>query len=87
MLGALLPMECAEGRRESYWHPSNRAALKMADTERRVAQLDRQLHGRDSTEFSSPSAAAAVIHGGSANALIAWKTDDGKSLKQLDEQT
>jgi hypothetical protein len=25
-------------------------------------------------EFSSPSAAAAVIHGGSANGLIAWKT-------------
>jgi len=38
------------------------------------------------TEFSSPSAAAAVIHGGSANGLIAWKTEGGKSLKQLDEQ-
>ncbi|HWI67979.1 MAG TPA: GIY-YIG nuclease family protein, partial [Nitrospiraceae bacterium] len=38
-------------------------------------------------EFSSPSAAAVVIHGGSANGLTAWKTKDGKSLKQLDEQT
>jgi hypothetical protein len=37
-------------------------------------------------EFSSPSAAAVVIHGGSANGLISWKTADGKSLKQLDEQ-
>jgi hypothetical protein len=37
-------------------------------------------------EFSSPSAAAAVIHGGSANGLIVWKAQDGKSLKQLDEQ-
>jgi predicted type IV restriction endonuclease len=37
-------------------------------------------------EFSSPSAAAAVIHGGSANGLTAWKTEGGKSLKQLDEQ-
>ena len=37
-------------------------------------------------DFSSPSAAAAVIHGGSANGLTAWKTKDGKSLKQLDEQ-
>jgi hypothetical protein len=36
------------------------------------------------TEFSSPSAAAAVIHGGSANGLEAWKNKDGKSLKQLD---
>ncbi len=38
------------------------------------------------TEFSSPSAAAAVIHGGSANGLTAWKTESGNSLKQLDEQ-
>jgi hypothetical protein len=37
------------------------------------------------SEFSSPSAAAAVIHGGSANGLTAWKNEDGKSLKQLDE--
>jgi len=37
-------------------------------------------------EFSSPSAAAAVIHGGSANGLISWKTEGGVSLKQLDEQ-
>jgi hypothetical protein len=36
-------------------------------------------------EFSSPSAAAAVVHGGSANGLIVWKTKDGKTLKQLDE--
>jgi len=36
-------------------------------------------------EFSSPSAAAAVIHGGGANGLIAWKTQDGRTLKQLDE--
>jgi hypothetical protein len=39
------------------------------------------------TEFSSPSAAAAVIHGGSANGLTAWRDKDGRSLKQLDEQS
>jgi hypothetical protein len=37
-------------------------------------------------EFSSPSAAAAVIHGGSANGLISWKSKDGKSLKEIDER-
>lgn len=37
-------------------------------------------------EFSSPSAAAAVIHGGSANGLTAWRTEDGRLLKHLDEQ-
>jgi hypothetical protein len=36
-------------------------------------------------EFSSPSAAAAVIHGGSANGLIEWKTKEGTTLKELDE--
>jgi hypothetical protein len=36
-------------------------------------------------EFSSPSAAAAVVHGGGANGLTEWKTKDGTALKQLDE--
>lgn len=35
-------------------------------------------------EFSSPSAAAAVIHGGSANGLMAWKNQQGKTLKDLE---
>lgn len=38
------------------------------------------------TEFASPSAAAAVIHGGTANGLIAGKTQAGKSLKELNEE-
>lgn len=35
-------------------------------------------------EFSSPSAAAAVIHGGHANGLIAWRDAQGKPLKDLE---
>jgi hypothetical protein len=35
-------------------------------------------------EFSSPSAAAAVVHGGHANGLIAWKNTNGKTLKELE---
>jgi len=35
-------------------------------------------------EFSSPSAAAAVIHGGHANGLTAWKNKYGKTLKELE---
>ena len=34
-------------------------------------------------EFSSPSAAAATIHGGSANGLTAWVNNDGVSLKAI----
>ena len=37
-------------------------------------------------EFSSPSAAAVVIRGGSSNGLTSWRTEDGTSLKELDEQ-
>jgi hypothetical protein len=36
-------------------------------------------------EFSSPSAAAAVIHGGSANGLTAWKNESGLTLKDLED--
>jgi hypothetical protein len=36
-------------------------------------------------EFSSPSAAAAVVHGCGANGLTEWKTKDGTTLKELDE--
>jgi hypothetical protein len=35
-------------------------------------------------QFSSPSAAAAVVHGGSANGLVAWRTQDGTTLKDLE---
>lgn len=37
-------------------------------------------------EFSSPSAAAAVVHGGSANGLLAWKDSKGRTLKELEER-
>jgi hypothetical protein len=37
-------------------------------------------------EFSSPSAAAAVIHGGQANGLTAWRNKKGKTLKELESR-
>lgn len=37
-------------------------------------------------EFSSPSAAAAVIHGGHANGLTAWKDIQGKALKDIESR-
>jgi hypothetical protein len=39
---------------------------------------------RRDVEFSSPSAAATVVHGGSANGLLAWRTQEGKTLKELE---
>lgn len=35
-------------------------------------------------EFSSPSAAAAVVVGGHANGLISWKNGQGKTLKEIE---
>lgn len=37
-------------------------------------------------EFTSPSLAAAVIRGGASNGLIAWKTKEGKSLKEIEAE-
>jgi hypothetical protein len=51
-----------------------------------LAQKDGQFVFTKDIEFSSPSAAATVVHGGNVNGLIVWKTNDGTSLKQLDEQ-
>jgi hypothetical protein len=48
-----------------------------------TAKKDHLLFAKD-VEFSSPSAAAAVIHGGHANGLTAWKNKDGKTLKELE---
>ena len=47
-----------------------------------VQKGDKYVFVKD-TEFSSPSSAAAVIHGGSANGLVAWVNETGKSLKEL----
>jgi len=46
-------------------------------------QQDYLVFTRDA-EFSSPSAAAAVVHGGHANGLIAWKNSKGKTLKEIE---
>lgn len=51
-----------------------------------LAQKDGAYWFTRDVEFSSPSAAAAVIEGGSANGLIEWRTKDGRVLKELDEQ-
>ena len=48
-----------------------------------VEQKDHLLFTKDA-EFSSPSAAAAVIHGGHANGLIVWKNGKGKTLKEIE---
>ncbi len=55
--------------------------------EKELIEKDRKLVFTKDVEFSSPSAAAAVIHGGSANGLMAWKNNHGKTLKDLESET
>lgn len=50
-----------------------------------VAKENHMLFTQD-VEFSSPSAAAAVIHGGQANGLTAWKNSENQSLKELEAE-
>ena len=50
-----------------------------------VELSDRFEFTRD-VEFSSPSAAAAVIHGGQANGLTAWKDEQGLTLKDIENE-
>lgn len=50
-----------------------------------LAQQDGFYVFTKNAEFSSPSAAASVIHGGGANGLTEWRTEHEKNLIQLDE--
>jgi hypothetical protein len=50
-----------------------------------VKETDRLVFTKD-YEFSSPSAAASVIHGGQANGLREWKDPNGVSLKELEQK-
>jgi hypothetical protein len=63
------------------WPINMRQQLK--DQGALAENVDRLVFTKD-VEFSSPSAAAAVIHGGHANGLIAWKNKYGKTLKELE---
>jgi hypothetical protein len=56
---------------------------KLIDDGTLVTEGDTWIFTRD-TEFPSPSSAATVIHGGTANGLTAWKNKKGRTLKELE---
>ena len=49
-----------------------------------LVELQDHLRFTRDAEFSSPSAAAAVVHGGHANGLISWKNMKGMTLKEIE---
>jgi hypothetical protein len=63
------------------WALNMRQRLKDAGVLQ--SEGDRLVFTRDA-EFTSPSSAAAVIHGGHANGLTAWKDKSGKTLKEIE---
>lgn len=50
-----------------------------------VQENDHYVFSRD-FEFGSPSAAGAIVRGGSTNGLTVWRTADGKTLKELEKE-
>lgn len=57
--------------------------LKLKEEGSLAIAADSLVFTRD-VEFTSPSAAAAVVHGGHANGLTAWKDSGGRTLKQIE---
>lgn len=57
--------------------------LKLKEEGSLAIAADSLVFTRD-VEFTSPSAAAAVVHGGHANGLAAWKDSEGRTLKQIE---
>lgn len=51
-----------------------------------VKELNGKYVFEENYEFTSPSTAAAVILGYSVNGRVAWKNDQGKSLKDLEDE-
>lgn len=65
------------------WPWTRNLRQKLRDEGVLEARGDRLVFVRDA-EFASPSAAAAVVHGGHANGLTAWKDIRGRTLKEIE---
>ena len=75
-----------EERQSAKRWPNVLARRKQLIDDGTLVEKDGFYHFVRDTEFSSPSAAASVVEGGSANGLIEWRTKDGRVLKEIEEQ-
>jgi hypothetical protein len=73
-------------RQAAHKWPASIALRKQLIADGTLAQNGSLYEFTKDVGFSSPSAAAAVIEGGSANGLVEWKTKDGVTLRDLDVQ-
>jgi hypothetical protein len=67
-----------EERRSTESYPYLVAQRKQLFDDGTLVEKGEYLACTKNAEFSSPSSAAVVIHGGSANGLIAWKNASGR---------
>ncbi len=65
------------------WPRNMRQSLKSEGV---LSEVGDRLVFKKNYEFTSPSAAAAVVHGGHANGLIAWKAENGNTLKEIESE-
>lgn len=79
--GSQAVLKTRDSTQKYRWSASLRDRLKEDGS--LIEQLDCLLFTKD-VEFTSPSAAAAVVHGGQANGLTAWKNKKNQSLKELE---
>ena len=71
-------------RASAHQYPYTLASRRRLIEDGTLVEEGEHLKFTRDAEFSSPSAAATVVHGGSANGLLAWKSKDGKTLKELE---
>jgi hypothetical protein len=67
------------------WPQPKIVRLRLLEAGTLVDKGDKLVFTADA-EFSSPSAAAAVIRGGSSNGLTTWKDSVGRTLKEIQDQ-
>ena len=66
------------------WPQARNLRIKLLEEGVVIDKQDRLLFTAD-VEFTSPSAAASVVSGGSANGLTTWKDAAGRTLKEIQE--
>lgn len=73
-----------EARESAMRHPSALSRRNKLISDGTLVARDGAYEFAKDIEFTSPSTAASVIHGGNTNGLVAWCNSKGVSLKQLE---
>lgn len=68
------------------WDGGYRRLRKKLLANGTLVQIDNAVRFTRDALFNSPSAAAAVLYGQRANGRTAWKSEDGTTLKELEER-